>query len=238
MTDFHSHILPGMDDGAKTVEESIAMLLKEKRDGVEIVVATPHFYLSENSVPQFLSRREKAYRSLLAAANGLKIPRILLGAEVYYTPSLTELPDLEKLCIEGTEYLLLEMPYQKFTSYLLDSVENLLMTRKLKYIMAHIERYLEMTGFDGVHQLMSQEVLGQINCSSLVNLFTRKDTMNLIQKGYVHLLGTDAHNMDKRPPLYGEAVQVVNKKMPPAVYGIFCENEKKVLQNEEIGNIL
>ncbi len=81
MTDMHCHILPGMDDGSRSAAESLSMLEASAAQGVDRIVATPHFYAGENSPEVFLSRREHAYERLKAVWRP-GLPEIALGAEV------------------------------------------------------------------------------------------------------------------------------------------------------------
>ncbi|MEF2562838.1 MAG: CpsB/CapC family capsule biosynthesis tyrosine phosphatase, partial [Negativibacillus sp.] len=88
MIDFHAHILPKMDDGSKSAEESIAMLKIQAEQGIRCVVATPHFYAEHETPQDFLHRREHSYQSLQQEIErqGLQeqLPQIRLGAEVRY----------------------------------------------------------------------------------------------------------------------------------------------------------
>ena len=109
MIDFHSHILPGMDDGSKNIEESLALLRMLAEQGVKKVVATPHFYANDESVEKFLARRQQSYESLRAALPA-GMPEILLGAEVRYYQGISRLKELKELCVQGSNLLLLERP--------------------------------------------------------------------------------------------------------------------------------
>ena len=81
MIDFHTHILPGVDDGSRSIEESLAMLQAEADAGIERVVFTPHFYASQNSPKDFLRRRQESWSALLPHMyRGL--PQVSFGAEV------------------------------------------------------------------------------------------------------------------------------------------------------------
>ena len=89
ITDFHSHILPGIDDGSRCVEESIAMLRMEAEQGITQVIATPHFYPSHHRPEDFLAKRREAEEGLQEARSGQDgLPRVLVGAEVYFFPLL------------------------------------------------------------------------------------------------------------------------------------------------------
>ena len=115
MLDFHSHILPRVDDGSQGLEESLLMLSAMKDQGVTTVIATPHFYANDDSVDSFLSRRDAAYAAL--APQYTDVPRIILGAEVKYYEGISRLPDLKRLRIDGSRLLLLEMSMSKWSEY-------------------------------------------------------------------------------------------------------------------------
>ena len=110
MIDFHSHILPGMDDGSKSTQESLEMLDMLRAQGVDTVAATPHFYARENPPEVFLRRRAEAWNRLRPQLTA-DSPRVLLGAEVRYFQGISHVDRLHDLCLEGQDVLLLEMPF-------------------------------------------------------------------------------------------------------------------------------
>ena len=101
MIDWHSHILPNMDDGSHSVDESRSMLQSLKEQGIETVIATPHFDADSESVDTFLERRCAAYQLLreICISNS---QQLLCGAEVRYYPGISKLIGLERLSIEST----------------------------------------------------------------------------------------------------------------------------------------
>lgn len=119
MTDLHTHILPGIDDGAKTTEDSIRILRAEWEQGVETVVLTPHFYRDLENPAHFLKRRREAVLALgkcmmqMSPEERNVLPRMILGAEVAWWPNLAEWSELPELCIGETKNLLLELPVSK-----------------------------------------------------------------------------------------------------------------------------
>ena len=115
MVDFHTHILPGMDDGSRDVEQSLAMLRMEREQGIETVVLTPHFYARQNAPARFLERRSQSFQKLSAALDE-SCPRLLLGAEVQYFDNMDRAEEIGSLCIGDTGVLLLEMPFLPGTS--------------------------------------------------------------------------------------------------------------------------
>ena len=115
MIDFHSHFLPNTDDGAKDLEMSLEMLRFSKKSGVNTVVSTSHCYAFEGneSIKRFLKRRKNAYTEVLSAIDGKEedYPRIVMGCEVHLVKNLSTFSELPKLCIQNTDYILLEMPF-------------------------------------------------------------------------------------------------------------------------------
>ena len=98
MMDFHTHILPGVDDGSKNVQQSLQMLELMREQGVKRIIATPHFYAHKQSLSEFLKTRQKSYENVLeyAAAKNLDIPDIVLGAEVFFVTELFK-KDIKKI---------------------------------------------------------------------------------------------------------------------------------------------
>ena len=116
--DFHSHVLPGIDDGSRNIETSIEMLRLSRNAGVDRMIATPHFYADEDRIEHFLEKREHAYQSLIEAVTTENIsdtPQLLLGAEVAFFDGIGDADKVDRLTIQGTELLLLEMPFRTWT---------------------------------------------------------------------------------------------------------------------------
>ena len=107
--DFHSHILPGIDDGSRNVETSIGMLWMCKEHGVDTMIATPHFYADSNTVERFIDSRQKAYDKVMA--ENMDIPQIIMGAEVAFFAGISRAEKTDALKVEGTDIMLLEMPF-------------------------------------------------------------------------------------------------------------------------------
>ena len=137
MVDFHSHCLPALDDGAADLNESIAMLSASVQQGVDTVVATPHFYSKQESIEQFLSRRKVSFEQL-----GGHVPdglTVLTGAEVLLQEGVSRL-DLRDLCVGDTNYILLELPFMPPPSWLYDELESIALGQRLDVILAHADR--------------------------------------------------------------------------------------------------
>ena len=230
--DFHSHVLPGIDDGAKDLATSLAMLGEMQRQGTSLVLATPHFCLSNGSIEEFIARRDEAYGHLMAAveATGAVIPKILRGAEVLLSTELAEQPDLSRLCIEGTRCILLEMPYGPWRSWMVNTVYEV-QNAGFYPIMAHLERYFRFSGNEEwMDDLLSSGLAVQMNAGSIVNRERQRFCLKLIKYGIVDVLGSDAHNMDSRPPQYKEAVAIIRKKLGDAAYQRIEQNGQELLE--------
>jgi len=210
--DFHSHILPELDDGARSVEESLGLLELLKGDNVDAVVATPHLYLHRQSVEKFLARRERSVRMLSEAVQGRDLPQVIVGAEIYFANALNELP-LDELCIGDTDYVMIELPYNTFSRTFINTFTDFVNCCEKRIILAHIERYFDYNQADYMEEIMSFDVLSQVNCDSVENIRSRKLFGKLIKSGKVHLLGTDLHSIDRRPPMFGKAERYIRRKV-------------------------
>jgi protein-tyrosine phosphatase len=214
MTDLHTHILPGIDDGAQTVEESIALLRAELDGGVKTVALTPHFRLNSTEQSNFVERRGHAYDLLNDAVQKQALPiRLILGAEVAFSPDLLQL-DLDSLCYENTKTLLIELPMDYYPSFARDVFYKLLL-KGYTPLIAHVERYPYFASDPSLlEDLVNGGALAQVNAGWLLrDRKTRKRILRMIKDGIVHVLATDAHSMDKRPPILDKAVKVIAKKL-------------------------
>ncbi len=212
MTDFHSHILPEVDDGSRSVEESLLMIKALAEQGIDRIIATPHFYANDESVNDFLGRRQKAYDKLTnTCLSGM--PSVIQGAEVRYYDGISRLSDLKSLCIQGTKLLLLEMPFVKWTEYTLRELSDISSDGKVTLVLAHIDRYLKFQKPDVWYRLADSGILMQLNSSYVNGFFTSHKAINLFKKGAVHFLGSDCHNMNDRAPDIGKAFHTIEKKL-------------------------
>ncbi len=215
LVDFHSHILPGIDDGSKDLEESLLLLELLKEQGVSTVVATPHFYADDQSLDSFLYNRQLAYDLLLSHCSE-SAPRIRLGAEVRYYNGISHLAGLEQLCIEGTRVLLLEMPMSRWSTSMIREVLDIANNKNLILVIAHVERYMHLQNV-GVYDLLRQNgVLMQVNASWFIHFSSRRKALRMLANGQVHLLGSDCHGVHTRPPQIGEAVRMIRTKFGDA----------------------
>ena len=227
MIDFHSHILPQIDDGSSGVKESLEMLEELSLQGVDTVVSTSHFYATQRSPQEFLARRERAFEQLKARLPE-NAPRILLGAEVLYFPGMSRMDELSTLCIEGTNILLLEMPFRPWSEHMIREVHDLARSGRYTLMMAHIERYYDDQPASVWDDLLGEGVLMQSNADFFLPFFAGRKALRLLREDRIHLLGTDCHNMTSRPPQMDEALRVIRRRL----------GEEKLAQIDELGRDL
>lgn len=213
VADFHCHVLPQMDDGSDSVETTRTMLAALAAQGVSDVCATPHYDRTREPIDAFLERREASWNRLQRETDGAG-PRIHLGAEVAFFLGISQVPDLEALCLQDSGVLLLEMPYTQWTPFSVDEVISLALDRKLRVILAHVERYgFASSNGKSLHKFVQAGVGFQVNADSLLHWRTRKRGLSLLGQSCCPILATDAHDMRKRPPRLAEARQIVRKRM-------------------------
>lgn len=211
MIDWHSHVLPAMDDGSRDVAESISMLEMLASQGVDRVVATPHFYANDESVESFLDRRRRSYDRLRSQLPDTA-PTLLLGAEVRYYQGISRLADLKALRIENSPLLLLEMPMCRWTESMLRELEELAGKGGMYVVLAHIDRYWGIQPRHVWERLAASGILMQINAGFLTAFATRRKALALLREGRVQFVGSDSHNTTSRSPRIGKAFDVVRKK--------------------------
>jgi len=197
--DSHTHLLPGMDDGARNVEESEQMIRSLREQGIEEVYLTSHYYSHKESVDKFLSRRAESYRLLRPVLDryGMKHR---LGAEVYAIPAIFNYANLDDLCIEGTDLLLLEMSSPKSEPEReLRIIKEIYSRYSAKIILAHIDRYPFMLKQKIFKQFVNLGVYMQLNLDFLdAGFFAKQRFLKYIRRGYVQFLGTDCHRITGR----------------------------------------
>lgn len=217
MIDIHSHILPQMDDGSESVDMSIKMLKKSAEYKTDIQIFTPHFYATRHRIDSFLEKRANSYNALKESLNKNSIencPQILLGAEVAYFEGISNADSIKKLTIENTNSLLLEMPFDQWTGKEFDDIENLVFNQNLNVIIAHLDRYLSIRkNKDKIAYLLEMPVTIQLNASSFFDWKISKKLLKLVDSQNNIVLGSDCHDMVKRPPNLNEARSKILAKL-------------------------
>ncbi len=194
LIDFHAHILPRADHGSSGIEESRQQMRLIEPNGVDTMVATPHFYPEQHQIDEFLLRIDQATREL-AAEQIPFVRRLCLGAEVLYCEHIDKMEHLEKLCIRGTKVMLLELPLGAWNDSLFDTIELLL--RRFTIVLAHIDRYVREQA-DGIATLLEMGALAQINAYSLFSFGDRHRLTPFLGSESFVALGSDLHNLDEK----------------------------------------
>lgn len=230
MIDWHSHILPNMDDGSRNVAESVNLLKMLAAQYVDTVIATPHFYANAESKEVFLQRRSQCYHKLMEEISSeTDLPRILLGAEVKYYSGISARNDLRDLCIEGTHLLLLEMPFSEWTEYTIRELNILACSKGIVVILAHIERYFSLQKADVWSKLRGNGILMQVNANFFTGAFTKRKALRLLDDGFVHMIGSDCHGVTTRPPVIAQAYDFIHKKFGGEFVGQMQEYAESLL---------
>lgn len=229
--DFHSHILPQMDDGSRSSEQSIAMLRAAAEQGVSVVAATPHFYPHREAPAAFLERRarsEEVLREAMAGESGL--PRVVIGAEVYAFEGMSDCDDLPRLTLAGGDALLVEMPMTAWSDRLLDELAQIHAKQGLTPVVAHLDRYIHrFNARRTVERLANLPVFIQVNGTFFTERATRRLALDLLCDNRIHLLGSDCHDMEKRSPNLGEAARIIAEKADPSWVAWIYQNSVEML---------
>lgn len=198
MIDFHTHILYGIDDGCKTIEESINILKKLERQNVKDIVLTPHYI--ENS--DYNCNNEKKEFLLTKLKNQIKIENIdinlYLGNEIYRTDSIIELIDKNEIkTINNSKYILIEFPFMNEDNNMKDYIYNLILSGYIP-VIAHPERYEYFKkDYSKIEELFEIGAKFQINIGSIVGQYG-KDSKKLVKKilknRHAFIIGSDIHH--------------------------------------------
>lgn len=234
MIDFHSHILPGIDDGAQDVETSLKMLSIYQESGVETVLATPHCHpMTQDEIDKFIKNRDDAYDLLSGTIKRQKInaPKIIPASEIRIYNGFHKLSGLDKLCIKDTNYILLEMPYEVWKDYAFEEIYQL--TRLgFRPIMAHLDRFLDQEKSFG--EFLSLGVAVQMNSSAFIESKPRKNMLKYFESGHIQALGSDAHNLSTRSPNVHIAYDIIKQKFGREYVDYILSSENAILKNEDV----
>lgn len=229
--DFHSHILPGIDDGSASVEESLALLRLEAEQGIRHVVATPHFYPRYTAPERFLEKRNRAAAQLREAMKGESgLPRITLGAEVYFFRGMSESEHLNRLTIGQKRCILIEMPPPPWPEEIYRELVNIRERQGLTPIIAHVDRYIAPFRTHNIPRRLSElPVLVQANAEFFLKNATAGMALRMLKADQIQLLGSDCHNLTDRRPNLGEALRRIGQKLGPEALETIREYETRIL---------
>lgn len=233
MVDFHSHVLPGMDDGAPDEKIAAEMLRMSRKQGVDLVVATPHYYHSSKDTEAFFERRDDSYNRLVAYLQhaNAEVPKLIKGAEVKFSHELLKSDIIERFCIEGTNMLLLEMPFSCWNNWMFDLLFETASKKNIDFIIAHAERYVNgVRNFEKLRPLLDMNFTIQVNSDSVFNFAKRKIVKRLFEENKVHLIGSDMHNIGSRKTTMDKAFKFIIRKYGEDVLDEIISNEKSFIE--------
>ncbi|MEF9983434.1 MAG: CpsB/CapC family capsule biosynthesis tyrosine phosphatase [Oscillospiraceae bacterium] len=226
LTDYHSHLLPGIDDGAKNVTESLNIINKLREQGIERIVATPHFYSHNESFQSFLERRQIAFDTL--QRNNPPIP-VIMGAEIYLNKGLSSQEGLEKLSVGADQYLLLELPWSPFRPWIMEEICNIQYQFNVIPMIAHLNRYLGSYSPKEIEQICSiSGAVIQINNEAFLERKSIKFVQDLVKNGYPVVFGSDTHNMLTRAPDFDVAFLTLKSKFKKEYDSLMALNESLI----------
>ena len=240
MIDLHCHILPGVDDGAKTPEESVEMARLAGRDGIRTIVATPHLFKGNEGPPDFglLEGRTEALKKALDEG-GVEVA-IKRGGEVHIGHSLVAEVNRHRgdLVIDGGAYMFVEFP----PYHVYPGVRNLffeLLSLGVVPIIAHPERNSVFARNPEIlYDLVQAGALVQANRGSFMGVYGRTAeaaAVRLLEHNLVHFIGSDGHDTVSLPPLLADAVERVGQMIGKEKAGALVnDNPRAVLENKDI----
>ena len=200
-TEYHCHILPGIDDGAENRQISLEMAKIMHAQGIRRLIATPHFYAHrEKSLADFLAKREAAYRQV---ADALPFDEVLLGAEVAIEHGISELRDIRRLAFTGTDLILLELPYREYREWMFEEIYNISAEYGLTVILAHVHRYMPYYNDAQIGQMLRTKAIFQLNNEAFRRFGSASErhlAKHLLKEQYPVVFGSDAHNTGSRCP--------------------------------------
>ncbi len=219
MIDLHCHMLPGIDDGAPNLQVALAMARCAVADGITHVACTPHIYpgLYENDRDGIAAAID-AFRAVLAE-EGIELT-LVIGADTHLTPDLLDDIRSQRIpTLNDSRYLLFEPPHHVAPPRLEESVFKLIAAGIIP-VLTHPER---LSWIDSHYALFGRlahaGALMQVTAGSVTGRFGRRPLYwaeRMLDEGQVHLLATDAHHIDRRPPLLAEARDAVAKRLGDA----------------------
>lgn len=236
MIDIHTHIIPGVDDGVKDIEEALAVLKKAEKQGIKKIVATPH-YLEEG---YRLSPKETEKKVRQLQEELLKEPiamEILPGAEVFLTPDLGEKLASKKIStLNHSRYLLIELPAASIPSYSEDVLYDINILGYIP-IIAHPERNFSIIEDPNkLYNWIKNGVLAQLNAGSLLGYFgkdVKKTAEILVKHKLVQLIASDVHSCQNRPFCLQKGLKAL-KDLIGEEASQFIQNAQLVIEDKQL----
>ena len=237
MIEIHTHILPGLDDGARSKEEALEMVLQASEQGIQHIVATPHHGNGVFEAPVEVVLQQVEEMNELIGRYGLQVT-IHTGQEIRVNAGLIDgWENNELLTVANSKYILLELPHSYVPAYLLDLL-NEFSIRGIVPVIAHPERNKEVGETPELLEAwIRQGALCQVTAHSLIGQFGRriqKLSVQLLKRGLIHFVSSDAHNYHTRSFALREAYRLTERVVGRGGMNRLKDNSRRLLANEEI----
>lgn len=241
MIDIHCHILPGLDDGSKDIDQSIEMVMQAEAQGIRSIIATPHHAneLYRNESEQVLPMLERLNEAL--EQRNLS-PRILPGQEIrVYGEILNDYRQGRLLTLAGSRYLLLELPTMQIPVQVLNLIDQLRMLGVIP-IIAHPERnFAIFQNPNRLSELVERGALSQLTAHSIAGKRGKKlqdFCLDLCKQQLIHFIASDAHNVSNRGFILREAYEAVNRTLGNEYRNYYLENSEKLVDDLPIEKLI
>lgn len=234
MIDFHSHILAGVDDGSRSYDETVKILEEAKEVGFDKIISTSHFAIDCYEVPEY---KRKEIIDQLNLEN--RFPEIILGSEIFLTYNILDLlNEFKASTINGTNYILLELPLRNHFMNLRDLIIKL-KENDYRLILAHPERYgMVQKDFNILYELKEMGVLLQANYGSILGLYggtAKRILKKMLKEDLVDFFGSDVHRENTIYPRIPKAIQKISKYISDdRLEGLINYNAEKILNGEDV----
>ncbi len=239
MIDIHSHVLFDIDDGAEDLDTSVDMCMDAYENGCRTLLLTPHF-IDYKNIEDFVNERDEKIRILrkILSAEGIPL-NLLSGAELFLNDKIFRAPNLDKLTINGTSYMLCEMPLVPFNTRHVTMWFNELIKRGYKPILAHPERYYEFhRDYTLIDDLIQLGVLFQVNLDSLIGVNgpdAQGMGIDMVRRNIAQFIASDAHDLVFRHTRLMEKIDYIPGEIDEdLIEKCFITNPKKIIENQPI----
>lgn len=240
MIDIHTHILPGIDDGARNMQDALMMAEMAVESGVHTIVATPHCNIPgyyDNYFSPFLYEQLLRFRKRLDR-EGIPL-RVFSGMEIFTTEDVLEkIEEGRMIPMNHSRYYLMEFPFDIMPEDMEERLLRVLETKRVP-VIAHPERYYCIQDMpQQLYRLLMKGCITQCNKGSFFGMFGRtaqKTAELFMDYGFVHMVASDAHSPYERTTFMGEIKEYLEQKYSFAyAKKVLYDNPKRIIENQTI----
>ncbi|WP_438312472.1 tyrosine-protein phosphatase [Sporosarcina sp. FA9] len=237
MVDIHSHLLFGIDDGAKSIEETLQILEQAEKQGIKDIIATPHAFGPHYHVTKEIVLKKIEDLTKILQNEGLKIA-VHSGQEIrLHEQIIQNLKTGDAMTLANSRYVLLELPSYSVPAYTTKIIQLMIADGKIP-IIAHPERNRGIAeNPERLERLIRHGAVAQVTAGSLSGHFgkiIKKCALKLVEANLIHSYGSDVHNLRTRPFLYNEGLDYLEKKRLTNIIDILLENNKSIIKDEPL----